>query len=63
MDARRSFEQLFNRITDAAGRWAAKLRQKPTEGVAPPVKPVRLLAKPEPIPADPTEHAIQFAQD
>ena len=29
----------------------------------PPLQPVRLLAKAEPIPADPAEHAIQFAQD
>jgi hypothetical protein len=63
MNARRSFEQLFNRITDAARRWAAKLRQKPTEAVVPPVQPVRLLAKPEPIPADPAEHAVKFARD
>ena len=60
MEARRSFEQVFNRITDAARRWAEKLRQKPTEAVVP---PVRLLAKPEPIPADPAEHAVQFAED
>jgi hypothetical protein len=63
MDARRSFEQLFNRITDAARRWAANVPRKPTEAVVPPAQPVRLLAKPEPIPADSAEHAIQFAQD
>jgi hypothetical protein len=63
MDARRSFEQLFNRITDAARRWAATLHPRPTEEAAPPIQPLRLLAKAEPIPAEPAEHAIQFAQD
>ena len=63
MDARRSFERLFGRMTDAARRWAAKLRQKPTEAVLPPVQLGRRLAKPEPIPAVPAEHAVQFAQD
>jgi hypothetical protein len=63
MDARRGFERLFNRMTDAARRWVAKFRQKPIEAVVPPIQPVRLLAKPEPIPADPAEHAVQFAQD
>ena len=63
MDARRSFERLFNSITDVARRWAARLRQKPTETVVPPAPPVRLHAKPEAIPADPEEHAVQFAQD
>src|SRR5262249_36195195 len=46
-----------------ARRWAAKRRQKPSEAVLPPVEPGRRLAKPEPIPAGPAEHAVQFAQD
>jgi hypothetical protein len=63
MDAARGFGRLFNRIAAAAGRWAAKLHPRPTEQVNPPIQPVRLLAKAEPIPADPAEHAVQFAQD
>jgi hypothetical protein len=63
MDTLRGFGQLFNRIAATAGRWAAKLQRKPTEAPIPPLQPVRRLAKAEPIPADPTEHAVQFAQD
>src|SRR5262245_22223588 len=63
MDARRSFEQLFNRMTDVARRWIAKFRQKPTEAVVPPAQPVRLLGKAEPIQADPAKHPVQLSQD
>ena len=63
MDTRRSFGRLFNRIAAAARRWAAQLHPRPAEATIPPLQPVRLLAKAEPIPADPAEHAVQFAED
>jgi hypothetical protein len=63
MDTRRSFGRLFNRIAAAARRWAAQLHPRPAEASIPPLQPVRLLAKAEPIPADPAEHAVQFAED
>ena len=63
MDTRRSFGRLFNRIAAAARRWAAQLHPRPAEATIPPLQPVRLLAEAEPIPADPAEHAVQFAED
>jgi hypothetical protein len=63
MDTRRSFGRLFNRIAAAARRWAAQLHPRPAEATIPPLQPARLLAKAEPIPADPAEHAVQFAED
>ena len=63
MDTRRGFGRLFNRIAAAARRWAAQLRPSPAKATIPPLQPVRLLAKAEPIPADPAKHAVQFAED
>ena len=40
-----------------------ELHPRPAEATIPPLQPVRLLAKAEPIPADPAEHAVQFAED
>ena len=49
MDTRRSFGRLFNRIAAAARRWAAQLNPRPADATIPPLQPVRLLAKAEPI--------------
>jgi hypothetical protein len=57
------FGRIFNRIAAAARRWAAKFRPRPAEATASAPEPVRLLAKAEPVPADPAEHAVQFAHD
>jgi hypothetical protein len=63
MDSRGGFGRFFRRIAAAARRWAVELHPKPPETPVPPQKPARSLAKAEPIPADPSEHAVQFAQD
>jgi hypothetical protein len=63
MDTPRGFGRVFNRIAAAARRWAARFRPRPAEATASPLKPVRRLAKAEPVPPDPAEHAVQFAQD
>src|SRR5262245_41650581 len=63
MDARRGFGRLFDRIVAAAKRWAARGHPTSSESPVPLLKPVPPLARAEPIPADPAEHAVQFAQD
>jgi len=63
MDARQGFGRLFHRIAAAARRWAARLHRRPPEEPVLPQRPARPFARAEPIPADPAEHAVQFAQD
>jgi hypothetical protein len=63
MDARRGFGRLIGRVAAAAKRWAARRSRRPTEVALLPPVGVRPLANAEPVPADPAEHAVQFAED
>ena len=53
---------IFGRIVAATRALARRLRWKASRERIPP-KPPPALARAEPIPADPADHAVQFAQD
>src|SRR5206468_3236874 len=62
MDAQTNLGRIFGRIVAVTRALATKLRPKPTgKRMAP--KPPPALARAEPIPADPADHAVRFAQD
>jgi len=62
MDARRGLGRLFRRIVAAAEELVTKPRPKASMEPIP-AKPRPALIRPEPIPADGADHAVQFAQD
>jgi hypothetical protein len=63
MGAGRRFGWLLTRISAVVRRWVLKFPPRPTDAVGSALNPVPPLAKPERVPVDPAEHAVQFAQD